>query len=215
MQAESNEQELRDRLQLIESMISEGRRKTESWGWTFVLWGIAYYIAIIWASWGGSLSVWGNRYYMITANVGSGIVWPVTMISAAALTLAIGLRKGRQRTGTTVVRAIVSVWFCAGIAMLTLFPALAIGGKLDEHVFVAIVAAMLGVANGGSGMILRWKPQIACALIWWITSASACFGSVAQITIVFMVAIFLCQILFGIYAMMMESRRRQREMAHA
>ena len=37
----TTEQELKDRLSLIESMIAEGRRHTESWGWTFVLWGVA------------------------------------------------------------------------------------------------------------------------------------------------------------------------------
>ena len=46
------EQELKDRLNLIETMIAEGRRKTESWGWTFVLWGVAYYVAIAWSSCG-------------------------------------------------------------------------------------------------------------------------------------------------------------------
>ena len=45
MQDHTTEQELKDRLSLIESMIAEGRRTTESWGWTFVLWGVAYYIS--------------------------------------------------------------------------------------------------------------------------------------------------------------------------
>ena len=55
-------QELNDRLSLIESMIAEGRRTTESWGWTFVLWGVAYYIAIAWATVGRSyLGVAGNH----------------------------------------------------------------------------------------------------------------------------------------------------------
>jgi len=40
MQDHTTEQELKDRLSLIESMIAEGRRNTESWGWTFVLWGV-------------------------------------------------------------------------------------------------------------------------------------------------------------------------------
>ena len=35
------QQDLNDRLTLIETMIAEGRRSTESWGWTFVLWGVA------------------------------------------------------------------------------------------------------------------------------------------------------------------------------
>lgn len=76
MQEQTIEKDLRERVDLIECMISEGRRSTQSWGWTFVLWGIAYYVAVAWASWGGPLSIWGNRYYMITANIGSGVVWP-------------------------------------------------------------------------------------------------------------------------------------------
>ena len=47
----TTEQELNDRLALIERMIAEGRRTTESWGWTFVLWGVVYYVAIAWSAW--------------------------------------------------------------------------------------------------------------------------------------------------------------------
>ncbi len=50
MTGDFEEQELKDRLSLIETMIAEGRRTTERWGWTFVLWGVAYYVAIVWVS---------------------------------------------------------------------------------------------------------------------------------------------------------------------
>ncbi len=46
------EKDLAERVRLIESMMAEGRQKTESWGWTFVLWGVAYYVATAWATWG-------------------------------------------------------------------------------------------------------------------------------------------------------------------
>jgi hypothetical protein len=215
MQDETSSQDLNERLTLIESMIAEGRRSTESWGWTFLLWGVAYYVAIAWASWGGHLSVRG-RAYMITESFWSGLAWPVTMICAVILTLAIGLRKGRARPGTTITRAVVSIWCCMGISMFLLFPAFALSGRLDEHAFVAIVAGMLGIANGASGLILKWRAQIICAVVWWITSALACFGTIAQLTAVFLIAIFLCQIVFGIYTMVQESRRRgQRGVVHA
>jgi hypothetical protein len=214
MQDQMNTQDLNERLSLIESMIAEGRRSTESWGWVFLLWGVAYYVAIAWASWGQGLSVWGSNYVEI-GQARVGLAWPVTMFSTAILTLAIGMRKGRGHAGTASVRAIVSIWISVGIAMLLLFPALGVSGRLEEHGFVAIVAAMLGVANGASGFILRWKAQTACAVVWWIASAVACFGSLAQATAVFLAAIFLCQILFGIYAMVLESRRNRREIVHA
>lgn len=206
MQDQSTEKDLRDRLDLIECMIIEGRRKTESWGWTFLLWGVAYFVAILWASIGGAFSIWGAH---------TGLAWPITMIAAVVLTIAFGVRKGKGKPETTMGRAIVSIWISLGISMLLIFPSLAMTGRLDEHSFVAIVAAMLGVANGASGIFLRWKSQFACAVIWWITSVAACFGSDTQLTIIFLSALFLCQIVFGIYAMMMESRRRQREIAHA
>jgi len=214
MQDEMSARDLNERLDLIQSMIAEGRRSTESWGWVFLLWGVAYYVAIAWASWGGGLSIWGHSYLSM-GSVRSGLAWPVTMFSAVIVTLAIGLRKGRPRRASSLVRSVVSIWLAVGIAMLLIFPAFGFTGRLEEHSFVALVAAMLGVANGASGMILRWKAQIACAIVWWISSVGACFGSVAQLTTVFLVAIFVCQIVFGIYAMILESRRHRREIVHA
>ncbi|SPE20234.1 membrane hypothetical protein [Candidatus Sulfotelmatomonas gaucii] len=210
MQDEMSRQDLNERLAVIERMIVEGRIRSESWGWTFLLWGVAYYVAIAWATWGQSLAVWSSTYSRWYA-------WPVTMMAALVLTLAIGMRRGHGEPGTTVIRAIVSVWICAGISMMFLFPAMSFAGTpVNQHSFVAIVAAMMGVTNGASGLILRWKMQVACAVVWWITAAAACFGSDAQLAVVFLTAIFLCQIAFGIYAMVLESRRRaQHGVAHA
>lgn len=214
MQQEISARDLNERLELIQSMIAEGRRSTESWGWVFLLWGVAYTVAIGWASWGGALSVWGHSYVSM-GSMRSGLAWPVTMITAVAVTLAIGLRRGQPRPATSLVRSIVSIWIAVGIAMLLIFPAFGFTGRLEEHTFVSLIAAMLGVANGASGMILRWKAQIACAIIWWATSVAACFGSLAQLTMTFLAAIFICQIAFGVYAMILESRRNRREIAHA
>jgi hypothetical protein len=216
MQEEMSRQDLNERLAVIERMIAEGRRKSESWGWVFLLWGVAYCVAIAWANVGGGFSVWGRQVVRF-GNVYVGLAWPVTMLAACGLTLAIGLRKGRGEPGTTVSRAISAVWTCSGISMAFLFVAMSFAGKpADQHLFVAILAAMMGVDNGASGVILKWKAQIACAVVWWITSAAACFGSDEQLATVFLAAIFLCQIAFGIYAMVLESRRRaQHGVAHA
>jgi hypothetical protein len=199
MQEEMSTRDLKDRLALIESMIAEGRRTTERWGWTFVLWGLAYYVAIAWSAWGhkGNLS------------------WPVTMIAASALTAVLAVRKSHRNAETTIGRAILSVWIAIGIAMFTLLGALGFSGRFEPHVFVAIVAAMLGTANATSSMILKWKLQFACAVVWWVTAVAACFGSDAQVMVAFLVAIFFCQIVFGIYGMIAESRKMRSRTAHA
>jgi small-conductance mechanosensitive channel len=193
MQDHVTEQELKDRLSLIESMIAEGRRHTESWGWTFVLWGVVYYIAIAW-------SVWGH----------SAWAWPASILVGVIATGVVASSKSGNHPETALGRAVGSIWLALGISMCVLFPALGISGRLsDPHVFVAAISAILGMANGASALILRWKVQFACAVVWWAAAVAACFGSEAQSIIVFLVAIFLCQIVFGIYGMIAEAQERK------
>jgi hypothetical protein len=199
MTVSNEELELKDRLSLIETMIAEGRRTTESWGWAYVLWGLAYYVAFAW-------EYWGHSY----------LAWPVTMTAAFALTAALAMRKSAIRPRTTIGRAIGSVWIAMGISMFVLFMSLGVTGRLtDPHGFVAVVAAMLGTANATSGMILKWKMQLTCALVWWALTVYACFGQGKLLMFAFLAATFFCQIVFGIYGMIMEARRRNQGASHA
>lgn len=200
MQEQTRTQDLKDRLALIESMMTEGRRTTESWGWTFLLWGIAYYIAIPWATLGHN-----------------PLAWPVTMVAAVIATVIVVSMRASKRPETTMGRAVGSVWMAMGISMFLLFFSLGSSGRLtDWHVFIAVACGMLGMANGTSALILRWKMQFACAVVWWAASVASCFGSDKQVGIVGLVAIFFCQILFGVYGMVAEARvRKMRGASHA
>ena len=199
MQEQTSTQDLKDRLALIESMMTEGRRTTESWGWTFLLWGVAYYIAIAWATLGRS-----------------PLAWPVTMIAAVIITVVVVSIRASKRPETTMGRAVGSVWMALGISMFLLFFSLGSSGRLtDTHIFIAIACGMLGMANGTSALILRWKMQFACAVVWWTAAVASCFGSEYRVGIVFLIAIFFCQIVFGVYCMVAEARvRKMRGAAH-
>ncbi len=194
----TREQELNDRLNLIESMIAEGRQTTESWGWSFVLWGIAYYVAIAWSS-------FGNGNY----------AWPVTMIATAALTGVIASRRGKREPETTIGRSISAIWMCVGISLFIFCLGINMGHHAEPHAFLAIIEIMLGCANATSSIILRWKAQFACALVWWIAGALTCFVTVTQSSIIFLVAIFCGQIVFGTWMMISEARERKQGVAHA
>jgi hypothetical protein len=199
MTGNAEEQELKDRLSLIETMIAEGRRTTESWGWVFVLWGLAYYVAIVWQTFSNN-----------------DLAWPVTMTAACVMTVFLLVRRKGRQPRTNIGRAIGAIWESMGISMMVLFPAMGISGRLtDPHGFVAIATAMLGTANATSSMILKWKMQFACAVVWWAAAVASCFGSKTQLWGVFLVAIFFCQIVFGIYGMIMEARRRNQGATHA
>lgn len=194
MHDHSTEQELKERLSIIERMIAEGRRKTESWGWMFVLWGAAYYIALAWSAW--DHSVWA---------------WPVTILIAVIVTVIVASRQARNRPPTNLGRAIGSVWMALGISMFLLFLSLGLSGRLmDQHIFMAAICGLLGMANGACALILRWKVQLACAIVWWLAAVGTCFGSDRESLIVFLVAIFLGQIVFGIYGMIAEGHKRKR-----
>lgn len=196
--ANAEELELKDRLNLIENMIAEGRRTTESWGWTFVLWGLAYYVAIAWGTFGHS-----------------NLAWPVTMIATGVLTGILSSRSARHRPETTIGRAMLAIWLGMGISIFALMLSLGASGRLDVHVSAAIVGAMLGTANCTSSIILKWKMQFACAVVWWAAGIAACFTSDNVTAVLFLAAIFFCQIVFGIYGMICESRKRSQGVSHA
>ena len=192
MHEQMTNQDLSERLALIEEMIAEGRRTTESWGWIFVLWGVAYYVAII-----GS------------GAMKNPLVWPVTMIGACILTVVVILAKRRDLPSTRIGHSIGSLWIAAGISMFLVFLALGTSGRIDQHIMVTVLGAMLGSTNAASALILKWRMQFACAAVWWACAVFACFGKGTQVTLAFLAAIFFCQIVFGVYAMLRESRRRR------
>jgi hypothetical protein len=197
MAEQNTEQELRERLDIIERMIAEGRRSTESWGWTFIVWGIVYYVALAW-------SAWGHNHW----------AWPITAVIGVIVTFVGTSFSPGNRAQTALSHAILSIWIAVGISFFLLFCALGLSGRLiDEHVFMAVLSAILGMANGASALMLRWRVQLACAIVWWVAAVATCFGSDSQSTMVFLAAVFLGQILFGTYGMIAEAQTRKRHLA--
>jgi peptidoglycan/LPS O-acetylase OafA/YrhL len=192
-----NPSELTDRLELIQTMIAAGRRKTESWGWTFLLWGVAYYVAIGWSA------------LAPAALYGPTLAWPVTMIVAGILTGMVARRMTKDRAETTLGRAIGSIWRGIGICLFVVLFTMSLSHRFEEHALVVVACSLLSAANASSGILLRWRAQFACAVVWWATAIVACFGNDTQVSIAFLIAIFLCQIAFGIYAMLRDSKARQ------
>jgi hypothetical protein len=95
--------------------------------------------------------------------------------------------------------------------MFLVFMALSFSGRLsDPHLFMSVTSSMLGLANGASALILRWRAQLACALIWWTTAVLTCFLSLGQSMVVFLIAIFFCQILFGVWGLIADAQVRKR-----
>jgi len=197
MTDEMDGKDLAERVRLIESMMAEGRHGTERWGWSFVLWGVAYLVATAWSLGLVGGPVWAQHL----------LAWPATMIAASIATGVVISRMKKGQPANTLGRAIGAAWAAMGISLFVVLMGLGLSGRYDLHVFVAIIGGMLGVANMTSAMILKWKMQFACAVVWLGSAVVACFVTEIQAGIVFLAATFFCQIVFGVYAMIRESRR--------
>ena len=181
--------ELNARLRIIESMMAEGRQKTRSWGWSFLLWGIAYYVAIAWATLGHS-----------------ALAWPVTMVAAALLTVLFAWRSAAASPITTAGRSIGTLWMAGGIALFVFGFGAANSGYASSQVLIAGVEVILGLINLASGRILCWGTQQGCGYLWTAFAAASFFVPQQIAGYLFLAAIFLCNILFGAYLMLTEMR---------
>jgi hypothetical protein len=134
------------------------------------------------------------------------VAWPVTMVTAGLTTGLIAMRRSSGRPETRLGRSMASVWISLGISLFIFGICAGFSGHADQHVVIAVITTMLGMANATSSLTLNWKPQFACAIIWWATAVVSLFGTITQGSIGFLVAIFFCQIVFGIYMMIGEAR---------
>jgi hypothetical protein len=198
--------DIAERLRLIESMMAVGRKSTEYWGWSFLVWGIAYLVAVAWAS-------------FLPQAGGRSLAWPVTMIFAALLTAAIAKRRTRHQPRAERSRFIQAAWTTVGCGIFVFAFPVAYSGHAEPHAFMAGIETLLGVANVASGAMLRWKTQMVVGGLWWAAAVASCWVSEMGIAVVFLAATLVCNIGFGIYLMVRESRDKARarlaEVQHA
>jgi hypothetical protein len=199
MTEQETQEELLTRFELVEMMLKEGRRSTEYWGWTSVLWGTAYLIAIAWS------------YWLHQPN----IAWPVTMITATVLTVGVATRKKRAKPQTPVSRAITGIWAAVGTAIFIFCFAVGLSGHAEMHVYIATVEILLGVANCAISMVLRWRGQFLIALLWWVSAVVTLFVNAHWVTPILVLDTLIGFLGFGLYLMYRERRDRRLRVQHA
>lgn len=198
---ESNEIGMQARLQLIESMIQEGRKSTDYWGWKFLLWGVGYYIAIA-----GTYLLPNPQYS-----------WPVVMVLTLLAGQAISARRRKHhpKPETTQSRALGGIWYAVSAAIFLFAFAGATSGHFEFHMFLAGVEILIGVAHAASAFTLRWRPQFFIALVWWICAVASYYVAANHLITVLIVGNLIGNIGFGLYLMHRESTDRRQQVSHA
>jgi hypothetical protein len=187
-------QELMERIDLIERMVMEGRRSTQYWGWNFVLWGTGQLVALTWGSYSGR----------------PGLAWGVTMAICGILTgIFIAVQRGRETRESITGRAIWSMWFSFGITIALLAFLGNPRALFTPRGFMAVFLALMGLTNVASGLVLRWRPQLGVGLLWWAAAVFTIFGPEKLVPWVFIGMIFAGEIVFGLYLMAKERADRR------
>jgi hypothetical protein len=187
-----NRDELLQRLELMESMISEGRRSTTRCGWIFVLWGVVDIAGMAWE--------WYRSSYWI---------WPTVLATGFAVMFLIQTlqkrKPSRMRCAGMERRTVNSIWSMMGLAV-TLYVA---GGMVRhltwQYSYIAAIFMLVGMAHAISAMVLRWRIQGLVAALWWAGGIAMFFAhSGNEIFVIFPLEMFFGMILFGLYAMWLD-----------
>ncbi|MGD0345120.1 MAG: hypothetical protein ABSA85_00100 [Terracidiphilus sp.] len=191
----ASREEIVQRIELMESMVAEGRRFTARCGWIFVLWGVVDLAAMSW------------RYFQPDSRWVGAWAWPICLVAGAALTLLGRALQGRRQNCVRGLRcrSVEAVWAMMGISL-----AIYVAGAMVRHLtwqysYVAGLLIIIGMAHAISAVILRWRVQGLVAAVWWAGAIAAfCVRSNAGVQRIMFVEMVFGMILFGLYAMALE-----------
>jgi len=183
------DQELVERIDLIERMMAEGRRTTQYWGWCFALWGTGQLVALV-------------SSIFVTHTT---LIWSLAMGTCGVVTgLVIASKRKTQKTESLVSRSITAVWFSFGITISLLSFLGQPAGLFNSRAICVIFLALMGLVNSASGAILRWPLQTAAGIAWWAAAVVVMFGPEQILGWTLIVMIVMGEIVFGLYLMARE-----------
>ena len=191
----STRNDLVDRLNLMEAMITEGRATTARYGWIFVLWGLVDLAGMA----------------LELENPGRIWNWPVVITSGMVLQaagFAMQRRGGRCSSTSIRSRAMSAIWGMMGLTLVLYCFTAIFTHNTGGRGYLAAIFVIIGMANAISAIILRWGVQGAVAVFWWAGGLSFFFVPYTQrwFTAVFSLEMLFGMVFFGLYAMWLERR---------
>ena len=184
--------DLLQRLELMESMIAEGRQTTMRCGWIFVMWGLVNLAGMGWQMVPPQHSRW---------------VWPVCLgVGLVIQVIGLALRKReRPRCKGTQSRSVEAVWAMMGIAMIVYVGAVLATHFDWQYSYLSALFIIIGLAHATSAVILRWRVQAVVAGLWWAgAGAVLVFNSRRAANDIFLIEMCFGMIAFGPYVMWLE-----------
>jgi hypothetical protein len=190
----STRDDLVQRVELMESMIAEGRRFTTRCGWIFTLWGFV------------GLAATGLLFFLPPSKLVGEWTWPVCLVAGVVLTF-VGMALQARETScgeSTRGRSVKAVWGMMGVTLAIYISSAMMRHYAWQYSYIAALLMIVGMAHAISAVILRWRAQGIVAAIWWM-GAIAVFSarSYRDVQLIMFLEMGLGMTLFGLYAMML------------
>jgi hypothetical protein len=114
----------------------------------------------------------------------------------------------RQPTRTTAGRALTAIWFSVTVSLFILGFVGGFTSTLSYRAILAVLVCLQGTGHFACGAILRWRLQLAVALLWWVAVPFIMLMPLPSAQWVFIIVTGVCDVLFGLYLMIVERGRR-------
>lgn len=183
------DQELFERINLIERMVLEGRRSTQYWGWCLALWGSGQLVAAGWS----------------TLSHRPILAWGVTMtVCGIATGIGVATKRSGQHSQSFLSRAVWSVWLSLGISLTMLAFLGNAAGVFTPRSFQVVFFSLMGLTYVATGLILEWRVQTGIGLVWWAAAVVTIYGPAWLLGWLFVGMVLLGEIFLGVYLMVRE-----------
>jgi hypothetical protein len=188
------DQDLLQRIDLIERMVLQARHTTQYWGWCFALWG------------SGQLAALGLSIVLPNGM----LIWAIAMTTCGIVTgIVIRRKRATEEKESLAFRPLLAIWLGFGISISLLTFLGQPTGLFTMRAYCTVFFALMGFTNFSSGMILRWPLQIAAGTAWWGAGVLVMYGPEKIIAWTFIAMIFLGEVVFGLYLMLRERLDRR------
>jgi len=185
--------ELVQRVELMERLITEGRQYTGRNAWIFVLWGLV------------DLTAWAWQNY--SPHFGGPWAWPICLSAGVVLTLAGKMiqKSGKGYSSNDLCGRVMGVWGMMGLAMGIYIASAMLTGFSWQYSYIAGLLMMLGMAHAINASLLRWWMQGLVAAVYWAGGVAIFVCNSWKATnFIMLIEMGVVMVMFGLYAMWKE-----------
>ncbi len=180
----------REQLAYIKNIMEETRREMGGYGGDFILWGILMIVGLV------------VTYLHVVFRLYGPWTWVVwfVLVGTGWLLSIISFMKSKNRRGTSHFTAIACrIWAGYGVAATILGFIGPMSGAYPPDYIVAVVAAVMGAAYLGTGLLFgsRWLQGFAIG--WWGGSIVMFYNPTAVMLLVFAAMMFCFQVVPGYF----------------